>query len=240
MVGTRLRATDAPRRSPVHRMCAAAGATFVPLGDAMLAVDYGEPDEERAAARRLGLCDLSILPRVGFKGAGTRRWLASRKVSLPAATNFAARQADGALAAQLGPEEVMVLTDVAGRSTLPDRLREAWPRSKRKRRGYPVPRGDSHAWFRVCGECAAEMFAKLSAIDLRPRKFADHRVAQTSIARATGIVIRNDSAAVLTYELLVDWAMADYYVPVLLDAMAEFDGRLVGHAALVGLEEGEG
>ena len=84
------------------------------------------------------------------------------------------------------------------------------------------------------------MFAKLAAVDLRPSKFAEGRVAQTSIARAAGIVIRNDGGAVPAYELLVEWAMADYYVPVLLDAMAEFDGRLVGQLALVAMEEGAG
>ena len=236
----RPRATDAPRRSPVHRLCAAAGARFAPCGDAMLAVDYGAPDAERDAARRLGLCDLSVLPRAGFKGAGTRDWLASRNVALPAAPNLARRQHDGALAAALGPEEMLLLADVAGRSTLAARLREAWRAGAGGRRGHPVPRGDTHAWFRVSGERAAAMFAKLAAVDLRPSKFAEGRVAQTSIARAAGIVIRNDGGAVPAYELLVEWAMADYYVPVLLDAMAEFDGRLVGQLALVAMEEGAG
>lgn len=236
----RRHATDAPRRSPVHRLCAAAGASFAPCGDAMLAVDYGAPEAERDAARRLGLCDLSVLPRAGFKGAGTRDWLASRDVTLPAAPNLAARQPDGALAAALGPEEILVLTDIAGRSTLAERLHEAWHSGAGGGRGYPVPRRDTHAWFRVSGERAAAMFAKLAAVDLRPRKFAAGRVAQTSIARSAGIVIRNDGGAVPTYELLVEWAMADYYVPVLLDAMAEFDGRLVGQHALVAMEEGAG
>ena len=234
------RATDAPRRSPVHRLCVAAGARFEPCGDGMLAVDYGAPEAERDAARRLGLCDLSVLPRAGFKGAGTRAWLASRDVALPAAANLATRQPDGALAAALGPEEILLLADVAGRSTLAERLREAWEAGEGDRRGYPVPRGDTHAWFRVSGERAAEMFAKLAAVDVRPRKFAEGRVAQTSIARAAGIVIRNDGGAVPAYELLVEWAMADYYVAVLLDAMAEFDGRLVGQRALVAMEVGAG
>ncbi len=232
-----VRATDTLRRSPVHHLCAAAGANFTPYADAMLVVDYGEPDQERDAAHRLGMCDLSVLPRIGFKGAGTLDWLASQNVALPAAANFAVAQPDGALAARLGPQEIMVLSDIAVHSTLAGRLEEAWPTSADNPRGYPVPRRDTHAWFRVSGDRGAEMFAKMSAIDLRPHKFDNHRLTQTSIARATGIIIRNDSGSTLAYDLLVDWAMADYYLEVLLDAMAEFDGRLIGHHALVTLEE---
>ena len=81
------------------------------------------------------------------------------------------------------------------------------------------------------------MFAKMSAIDLRPHKFDNLSLAQTSIARATGIIIRNDMGGTLAYDLLVDWTMADYYVPVLLDAMAEFDGQLIGHRALLSLAD---
>lgn len=230
-----VRAADALRRSPVHRMNADAGANFVPCGDAMIVSDYGEPAEEREAAQRLGLCDLSVLSRIGFKGSGTLNWLASQKIALPRATNFARAQPDGSLAAQLGPQEIVVLSDIAGRSERASALEKGWRKSDQYPRGYPVPRRDTHAWFRITGTSGAQMFAKMSAVDLRPHKFENHELTQTSIARATGIIIRNDLGPILGYDLLVDGAMADYYVPVLLDAMVEFDGRLVGHQALVTL-----
>ena len=230
-----VRAVDSIRRSPVHRMNADAGANFAPCGDAMIVSDYGEPAQEWEAAQRLGLCDLSVLSRIGFKGAGTLNWLASQNVSLPRATNFARAQSDGALAAQLGPEEIVVLSDIVGSSGRTSALEAAWQNSDHDPRGYPVPRRDTHAWFRITGTSGAQMFAKLSAVDLRPHKFENHELTQTSIARATGVIIRNDLGPILGYDLLVDAAMADYYVQVLLDAMAEFDGCLVGHQALVTL-----
>ena len=235
-----LQTDNALRRSPVHRITADAGANFVPCGDAMIVSDYGKPAEELEAAQRLGLCDLSVLSRIGFKGAGTLNWLASQNIALPRATNFARAQPDGSLAAQLGPQEIIVLSDITGSSARAGALRSAWQKSDHSQRGYPVPRRDTHAWFRITGTSGAQMFAKMSAVDLRPHKFENHQLTQTSIARATGIIIRNDLGPVLGFDLLVDGAMADYYVPVLLDAMAEFDGRLVGHQALMMLAEPEG
>lgn len=227
--------TDVRRRSPVYRLNAAVGARFAAYADTMLVTDYGELDAESSAARRLALCDLTVLPRIGFKGAGTRDWLASRNVALPAATNLAVLQPDGCTAAQLGPQEILMLSDLTGESDLAATLEADWQSSDLTPRGYPLPRRETHAWFRISGERSAEMFAKMSAIDLRPHKFDLHQVTQTSIARATGIIVRNDVGSTLAYDLLVDWTMAEYYVHVLLDAMAEFDGRLIGHRALLAL-----
>ena len=99
-------------------------------------------------------------------------------------------------------------------------------------RGYPLPRLDSHAWFLVTGEHAPAMFAKICGVDLRPEKFDDLAIAQTSIARITAIAIRDDRGGYPAYHLLCDSASANYFWDCLLDAMAEFDGRPVGLAAL--------
>ena len=57
-------------------------------------------------------------------------------------------------------------------------------------------------------------------------------LAQTSIARLNGIVARADLGETLAYHLLADSASASYLWAVLTDAMAEFEGRPVGLAAL--------
>ena len=69
-------------------------------------------------------------------------------------------------------------------------------------------------------------------VDLRPGRFADGEVAQTSVARLNTIVVRADLGDVPAFQLLGDSASAAYYLSVLMDAMAEFDGRLVGLTAL--------
>lgn len=223
------------RRSFVYRQLAEAGAVFDAVADGAPAMHYGDPAAEVETARRLAIADLSVLPRCGFKGAGAARWLAAQGVSLPE-VNGAAVQPDGTLAARLGPEEVLLLGKLDGSPGLVGRLDEAWEEASTvEPRGYPVPRRETHAWFVVTGAHAADMFAKLCAVDLRPQSFTNHRIAQTSVARANAIVIRADLAGTLAYHLLVDSATADYYWPVLLDAMSEFAGGLVGYRALQAL-----
>lgn len=219
------------RRSFVYRQLAGAGAVFDTVAGGAVAMHYGDPDGEVETARRLGVADLSVLPRGGFKGPGTAQWLVGQGVAVPE-VNGAAAQHDGSLAARLGPEEVLVLGGLDGAVGFVDRLDKAWADGGDGPRGFPVPRQETHAWFLVMGEHAADMFAKLCAVDLRPQSFANHRIAQTSVARANAIVIRADVAGTLAYHLLTDSATADYYLPVLLDAMSEFAGGLVGLQAL--------
>jgi sarcosine oxidase subunit gamma len=102
---------------------------------------------------------------------------------------------------------------------------------------FPAPRRDSHAWFVVHGEDAARMFAKLCGVDLSPDRFAEGDVAQTSVARLSAIVIRNDIAGSLAFSVLADSASAEYLWDCLLDAMAEFSGGIAG-ADVLGFAEG--
>ncbi len=226
---------DFPRRSFVARQLSEAGARFSDVGGAALALDFGDAAAEAEAAKRLGLSDLSTLPRTGFKGAGTAGWLAGQGVEVPAESNRAARQPSGELAARLAPSEVLILGDLAGQGDLPGQLDTAWtsaPLPPETPRGFPVPRQDSHAWFLISGGQSAAMFAKLCAVDLRPAKFPDLSIAQTSVARLSAIVVRDDRRGMLAYHLLSDSASAAYLWECLIDAMSEFDGRPVGLTAV--------
>jgi sarcosine oxidase subunit gamma len=212
------------------------------LGDAAVALDFGDPAAEAETARRLGLADLSPVPRTGFKGAGTVEWLTGQGVEVIAESNRAARQSGGDLAARLAPGEVLALGALGAEADgLPAALEAAWaaePLPPEVPRGFPVPRRDSHAWFLVSGSEAATMFAKLCGVDLRPAKFPDLAIAQTSVARISAIVVRDDRGGTLAYHLLADSASAEYLWDCLLDAMAEFEGRSVGLTAVRALGGG--
>lgn len=229
---------DFPRRSFVYRKLLERNATFEAVGDAAVARDYGDADGEGEAARRLGLADLSPLPRLGVKGAGTADWLAAQGIRIPEDSNRAVRQSSGVLAARLAPSELLLLGDLSGEPAPLESLAAAWraePVPPPRPRGYLLPRGHSHFWFVVSGERAAAMFAKICGVDLRPGKFANGRIAQTSLARMNAVAIRDDRGGILAYHLLGDSASADYLWDCLIDAMAEFDGAAVGLAAVRGL-----
>lgn len=225
------------RRSFVYRRLVGHGAVFAERGEAAIAEHFGAPEGEAMAAARLGLADLSLAPRIGFKGRGALAWLSGQGVRGLAEDNRADRQSDGARAARLAPTEALILSDLAATSRLVERLGTTW-RIETARQCYLLPRADSHYWFHVSGERAAAMFAKLCGVDLRPDRFASGAIAQTSIARSNAIVIRNDLGETLGYDLLGDSASADYMWGCVLDAMAEFDGKPVGHAALRHLADG--
>lgn len=228
------------RRSFIYRQTVAAGAQFAEVNGGAVPISYGGAAEVEAdRASRMGLADLSVLPRTGFKGAGTVDWLTSQGLVIGGESNVAYRQTGGEWAARLAPNEIFLVDGLAGAGVLVNRLNQAWnwgAESPRKAIGYPMPRQDSHAWFMVSGKAAPDMFAKICGIDLRLHKFALGRIAQTSLAKMSGIIIRADLGDIPAYHLLADVASADYLWSAVLDAMKEFEGGPVGLAALRELE----
>lgn len=222
--------TDVSRRSFVYRKLTAAGATFERLGDSAVAASL--PDIKVSTAERLAICDLSGLPRIGFKGTDALNWLRGRGFDCGDTPNRTYLQTDGVLVAVLAPTEalllsplaepVLTLLDLAGTCSLDDGIRR-----------YPVLRADSNFEFLVSGGDAAAMFAKLCSVDLRPSVFDAGTVAQTTVARSNAIVIRCDIEDVPTFRVLGDCASAEYMWDSLLDAMAEYGGSLAGLADIL-------
>ena len=229
------------RRSPIYRQTQAAGAFCEVINSAAVPMHYGNVESETVRAARMGIADLSGLPHTGFKGAGTADWLQAQGLSIGTDSNVAYRQEGGELAARLAPTEIFLIDSLAATGALVAKLNTAWgwgTEKPRKLIGYPMPRQDSHGWFMVTGSAAPEMFAKICGVDLRTHKFEMGRIAQTSLAKMSGIVIRADLGLVPAFHLLADIASAEYLWSAVLDAMAEFGGRPVGLTALRTLAEG--
>ena len=147
------------------------------------------------------------------------------------AANIAYPQSNRLLVAKLAPTEALILGGIDGNEATIDTLDRTW--SIDTAAGcYALPRRDTHAWLRVTGSAASVMFSKICAVDLRAAKFANHMIAQTSVARLNAIVIRDDLGATPAFHLLADSASADYLWRCLIDAMAEFDGAPIDENAL--------
>ncbi len=224
-----------PRRSFVQRRLVSEGAEFTAINQGAVALRFRNGGDEAAAARNLGLADLSLLPRTGFKGKGTVEWLSGQGLSIGPESNRAYRQASGEWALRLAPTEILLIDSLGATGQLIDRLNGAWvwgEHTRRPAQGYPTPRQDSHCWFMVTGSSAPEMFAKLCGVDLRAEKFPPGQLAQTSMAKMSAIIARCDLGQVLAFPVLADLASAEYLFACIEDAMAEFSGKLVGLAAL--------
>lgn len=212
------------RASFVRATLSGLKAETAPLGGGMIATRI--PGESPGAP--VVLRDLSPLRRTGFKGADTAKWLAAQGLAFGAAHNRAYPQPDKSLLARLSPGEFLLLGGRDGGAGLVETLEAAWSWQAELGLCFPVPRQDSHCWFRLSGPACPRMFAKICAIDLRPHKFADGAIAQTSIARLNGILIRQGEC----FHLLADSASAEYLWGCLIDAMEEFGGSVAGIASL--------
>lgn len=222
------------RRSPLYRELVRRGAVFAEVEGCAAPLTCGATaDVEAAAARRLALCDVSAAARAGYKGWAAIDWLREQGCEIGEACNRAYAQDDGTLIARLAEGEALLLAPPGRSGARFSRLAAAWAAS-RPPGCYPVPRADDNAAFVIAGARAAAMLAKLCAVDLRAAKFAPLAVAQTQLARLNAIVLRADLGEVHAFHLLFDSASAGYLFGCLVDAMAEFDGRVVGLAALAG------
>lgn len=221
---------QALRRSQLYRWHVSQGAIFVERAGGVFVNEYDNSRDETSAAGHLGLCDLSLLPRHGITGAGSTAWLLAHDYEPPQHPNTVVTQPNDDLLVRLSAEEYLCLR-ISKLSGAAYDEPPHWPGDD-DGNAYPAPRADSHCLFAVTGSSAATLFSKLCAVDLRPDKFADGCVAQTSVARVNAIVIRHDLNGTRNFYVLTSTSAAEYLWECLLDAMQEFKGMPVGIAAL--------
>lgn len=231
------------RRSFIYRRLAVAGATFAAMSEAgaeaAVALDFGDRAGEIECARRLGLADLSPLPRTGFKGHGALAWLSAQGLGGLGTDNRADLQPDGALAARLAPTEALIIGNLHAQDDLCAGLDTAHD-AESPAGCHKVMRREASFHFVLAGADGAAIMAKLCGVDLRERSFPAGAIAQTSVARVSMIVIRTDLGRTPAFHLLGDSASAGYVWDAIGDAMAEFNGAPVGLAALWDLKAAPG
>lgn len=211
------------RRSPLRTALEKQGATWSVVDGAAIAGGLGDA----AAGRNLALADLSPLPRLGFKGRETIAAMQKRGVVVESEPNRVFRQPDGGLCLVLAPGEVILLAPLSGDGTRLAALYDGW-KLEDGERTYPLLRRDSHAYFLVTGDKAPEFFAKICGVDMRPEKFPNLTIAQTSVAKISAIVARADLGKTMAFHILADSASALYFLDCLTDAAQEFGSRLIG------------
>jgi sarcosine oxidase subunit gamma len=172
----------------------------------------------------LTIFDLSVQPRLGFKGPGTLAAMQARGIICENKPNRAFRQTDGSLCTVLAATEVLLLGPLGSHGGALDQLQKGW-HIEASGRTYPLPRRHSHAWFGAHGAAAVEMLSKICAVDFRAKVFADLAVAQTSVARLNSVVVRADAPVGPVFHILADSASSAYMLTCLMDAAEEFGGR---------------
>ena len=219
-------------RSPHYRTLIAEGANFIEHRDVAIVDNYGKSAEEEAIqGQQLGLVDLTLYAKVGFKGKQAIQWAKTQGLNIGEANNQAYLQDNGALVARLADTEILILNNIQSGRNQSTSFEEEYDKSNPVN-CYYVPRNDSSAWLMITGKHSSELFAKICGIDLRLKSFPNYSIAQTSIARINGIIIRNDINQTPAFYLVFDSASTDYMWSCLKDAFVEFNGAPVGDSAL--------
>ncbi|MGB1423703.1 MAG: sarcosine oxidase [Pseudomonadales bacterium] len=225
------------RKSPLHRVHLAAGGTMIEseLGEAVGV--YRSEITDREAAAHLGLVDLCLQPRSGFKGGGSSDYLRTFSIDLPSGPNRARFLSEGVLVSQLSFDEYLLLETTTEACNTARAASQAWSMED-TRDCYEVPRQDSHGCLAVVGAQAANTLSSLISVDLRSQHFENLFVAQTLLNEVSVIVIRQDLGFLPNFFLLADISAMEYLWTVLLDAMGEDGGAAVGLEAFHWIQSG--
>lgn len=190
-----------------------------------------KPQDDSSLARFCGLIDLTNISRVGFRGVEAAEYLTAQGFLLPEAPNTLVTQSDGSVVARLSATEYMLLGGVADLGERLAQLENSWVMSEQL--NYLLPRQDSHALFQITGAYLAPIMAKLCAVDLSQETFVTGQVVQSSVARVNAIIMNVSDEQTSKFNILCDRTMALYLWDVLVDAMQEFDGEVLGINALI-------
>ena len=188
-------------------------------------------EAEKPSIERLALCDLSSFNRAGFRGRNIAAWFEQEHNIVLPAVNQALLTEQGLLILSLSQTEVLLLEDIqSGTEGFTSILDKTGTESILNTHPeiYYLPRQTSHSCFIVSGVHCASLFSKLCGVDLRVEKFSNMSVAQTSLARASVIIMRRDIGETPGYLILMDSSLTEYLWDCLLDAMREFEGSIVG------------
>lgn len=185
---------------------------------------------DSCAVQSCALVDLTNLARVGFRGLDAAQYLAAQDFTLPEQPNTVVTQSDGSQVARLSATEYLILGSLQDFGERIAQVEQNWVMDDQL--NYLLPRQDSHACFQITGVYLAPIMAKLCAVDLSPEVFKVGHVVQSSVARINAIVMNVSDEQTSKFNILCDRTMALYLWDVLLDAMQEFNGEVLGINAL--------
>jgi glycine cleavage system aminomethyltransferase T len=217
-------------RTPMERQAKQAGARFEVRDGWNVAVRYGSPERERAACREAaGWADVSHLGKLELHATAADDLAAIVAQAGDGATlelGSATRSAD-AWWLPLTAERAIVVCDPAALPGLRDRLEDAAGSASK-----PVTIVDAtckYAALTLVGPLAREVFARFSAIDLRPQVTPVLGFRPGSVARTPGMVVREGEDRFLA---LFGWAVGAYVWETVADAGGHLGASPVGLDAL--------
>lgn len=223
-------ATGAVARSPMERQAAAAGARFEVRDGWNVAAGYASPERERAAIRETaGWADVSHLGKLEVHASNPDDLASIVAQAGDGATlelSSATRAAD-AWWLPLTAGRAVVVCEPAVLPGLRERLEEAAAGASAT--VSIIDATCKYAALTLVGPLAREVFARFSAIDLRPAVLPVQGLRPGSVARTPGLLVREGEDRFL---FLFGWALGAYVWETVADAGTHLGGAPVGVNAL--------
>jgi heterotetrameric sarcosine oxidase gamma subunit len=229
--------SEAVARSPMEREALAAGARLERRDGWNVPVAFAGPGREQEVCRQtVGFADLSALGKIEVQ-ADTAELAAivavasgGERLELGRAT-----RAERAWWCPYTPERALVLCEPGDTAGLRERLEDAAGSVQGLASVVDVTTGSGA--LAIAGPLARELFARFTAIDLRPQVTPVLGFRPGSVARVPGAILRE---AEQRYLMLFGAALGRYVWTVVADAALRLGGAPVGVDALVGIEEEAG
>ena len=192
------------------------------VAGASLPLWFDDPQRERDAAQRLVLCDLSALPKAGYKGPNSTAWLREQQIPIPAEIFDTDALAAGGVILKVSADEFFLEAGPTGPG-LPTPPSTAFPPGC-----FPVVREDST--LVLCGAQANDVLQQVCGYD-----FSTAILDRAIFTRVAGV-----DAAVLPISgfpqpLVKIWSDRSYAISLwnsLGEICADFGGPIVGAQAL--------
>jgi heterotetrameric sarcosine oxidase gamma subunit len=220
-------------RSPMEGQARAAGARFAARGGWNVAVACSDPEQEREAVRASGAwADVSHIGKLELQASATdlAEIVGRAGDGVQLRLGWATRAAQ-AWWCPLTPERALILCAPSSTAELRTRLGEAAADSRGTAGVVEVT--TLHAALTLCGPTARDVFARFTAIDLRPQSLPVSGVRPGSVARTPGMILREADERFL---MLFGWALGEYMWTVVEDAGRRLGARPVGVDALEPLD----
>lgn len=215
-------------RSPMERRARAAGAQIEERDGWALAVAYASSEQEaQAISHAAGWADMSHLAKLELQAEPDV--VEAIFASNPSA-HFelgTAHRADGAWWCPLAPGRLLVICEPSWFAAVRRQLDDAVGAAQK-----PVSLVDvttAFAALTIVGPLSREVFARFSALDLRPNETPVGAVRPGSVARQPGVLVHEDEDRFL---MLFGWAVAEYVWRQVEEAGRRLGGSPVGIDAL--------
>jgi heterotetrameric sarcosine oxidase gamma subunit len=221
-------------RSPMEREALRAGARVEARDGWNVAVSFDEPEAERRACREtVAFADLSWLTKIELQAGAAD--LAAIVGSCTGGGRLALGRAirvGGAWWCPYTAERALVLCEPDAAAGVRDRINEAAGVAGGLASAIDVT--TAHGALAIVGPLSRELFARFTAIDLRPQVTPVGGFRPGSLARVPGAILRD---AQDRYLMLFGAALGRYVWTVVSDAAERLGGRPVGVDALEPFEE---